>query len=290
MHEDNKWCLNNTRIIARAFIERHYPDEAPLFDVFWETFASRVKSVQSQFFIYGPRPNMPQDIITEVSFAAGGTLDYVTPIILATLAATLHNIRKERPSSAQIEKLVHQSAARYRAKPGLIAVLSRHVPALCMEILTTKPEVDQMVVSVPPEPSYQIWTNGESWGVDSISPYEKYKNDYLFWIDLNEKSHLSEKFANRQLTLRAVELLKYLVERLGTPVPVQDVMRDVFGTTMSDDPGGDKNKIEQQLSKLNTFCGGQFRKYCFAKWFDRGLGLKRSFADKYFIFERQTVS
>ena len=55
---------------------------------------------------------------------------------------------------------------------------------------------------------------------------------------------------------------------------------------MSDDPEGDKNKIDQQLSKLNTFCGGQFREYCFTKWFDKGLGLKTSFADEYFLFER----
>ncbi len=286
MHEDNKSSLNNTRIIARAFIERHYPDEAPLFDIFWETFASRMQLFHSQFPGVGSAPKTVHDIITEVSFAAGGTLDFVTPITLATLSATLQNIKRERHSRAELEKLVRQSAARYGAMPGLIAALVRHMPALCMEILTVKTDVDQAVVFAAPEPPYKIWTNGESMIVDSISHYEKHKNDYLFWIDLNEKSHVSEEFANRRLTPRAVELLKYLIERLGTPVPVENVMRDVFDDIMSDNPKSDKNKIDQQLSKLNTFCGEQFHKYCFAKWFDKGLGLKTSFADKYFLFER----
>lgn len=286
MHEDNKSYLNNTRIIARAFIERHYPDEAPLFDVFWETFASRMQLFHSQFPGVWPTPNMAHDIITEVSFAAGGTLDFVTPITLATLSATLHNINRERLSSAELKKLIRQSAAHYGAKPGLTAALVRHISALCMEILTVKADVDKAVVFAASKPQYEIWTNGKSRIVDSISKYEKHKDDYLFWIDLNETSYVSKKFGNRRLTPRAVKLLKYLIERLGTPVPVEDVMRDVFDDIMSDNPEGDKNKIDQQLSKLNKFCGGQFHKYRFAKWFDKGLGLKTSFAGKYFLFER----
>ena len=291
MHEDNKSYLNDTRIVARAFIERHYPDEAPLFDVFWETFASRMRLFHRQFPGVWPAPNAAHDIITEVSFAAGNTLDLVTPITLATLSAALHNIRRERPSSAELKRLIRQSAAHYGAKPGLTAVLVRHISALCTEILTDKVDADQGIVFAVSKPQYQIWTNGESPIVASISEYEKHKDDYLFWIDLNETSCVSKKFANRRLTPRAVELLKYLVERLGTPIPVEDVMRDVFDDVMSDDPEsdnseGDKNKIDQQLSKLNKFCGGQFRKYVFAKWFTKGLGLKNSFADKYFLFER----
>ena len=278
MHEDNKSYLNNTRIIARAFIGRHYPDEAPLFDVFWDTFASRMQLFHSQFPGVWPAPNMTHDIITEVSFAAGGTIDFVTPITLATLSATLYNINRERLSSAELEKLIRQSAAHYGAKPRLTAALVRHISALCMEILTVKAGGNDAVVSAAPKPQYKIWTNGESRIVDSISKYEKHKDDYLFWIDLNETSYVSKKFRNRRLSPRAVKLLKYLIERLGTPVPVEDIM--------SDDPEGDKNKIDQQLSKLNTFCGGRFRKYCFAKWFDKGLGLTTAFAEKYFLFER----
>ena len=286
MHEDNKSCLNNTRIIARAFIERHYPDEAPLFDVFWETFESRMQLFHSRFPGIWPAPNTAHDIITEVSFAAGSALDFVTPITLATLSATLQNIKRERLSSAELEKLVRQSAARYGAMPGLIAALVRHMPALCMEILTVNVDCDNAVVFAASKPHYRIWTNGESRIVDSISKYVKHKDDYLFWIDLNETSYVSKKFGNGRLTPRAVKLLKYLIERLGTPVPVEDVMRDVFDDIMSDNPEGDKNKIDQQLSKLNKFCGGQFRKYRFDKWFDKGLGLKTSFANKYFLFER----
>ncbi|TKJ38334.1 MAG: hypothetical protein CEE38_06135 [Planctomycetes bacterium B3_Pla] len=286
MHEDDKSCLNNTRIIARAFIEEHYPDEAPLFDVFWETFASRMQLFHSQSPGVWPAPNTAHDIITEVSFAAGGTLDFVTPITLATLSATLHNINRERLSSTELKRLIRQSATQYGSKPRLTAALVRHISALCMEILTVKADGDDAVVSAAPKPQYKIWTNGESWTVDSISKYEEHKDDYLFWIDLNERSHVSKKFGNRRLTPRAVKLLKYLIERLGTPAPVEDVMKDVFDDVMSDNTEGDKNKIDQQLSKLNAFCGGQFREYCFTKWFDKGLGLKTSFADEYFLFER----
>jgi hypothetical protein len=46
------------------------------------------------------------------------------------------------------------------------------------------------------------------------------------------------------------------------------------------------NKVEQQLTKLEHFSGSNFRKYLFGKQFEKGIGLKMSFKDTYFIFER----
>jgi len=282
MHEDNKSYLNNTRIIARAFIERHYPDEAPLFDVFWETFASRMQLFHSQFPGVWPAPNTAHDIITEVSFAAGDTLDFVTPITLATLSATLHNINRERLSSAELKKLIRQSAAQYGAKPRLTAALVRHISALCMELLTVKTDVDEAVVSAASKPQYSIWTDGEIRIVSSIDNYRKRQGKYLLWIDLDEKSKRQNKLPDP----RAIELLKYLVKNIGCRNPVEDVLKYVFEDTIGDSPDHDKNKIDQQITQLNNHSNRQFRRYLFRKWFENGLGLENSFKDKYLLFSR----
>lgn len=282
MHEDNKSCLSNTRIIARAFIERHYPDEAPLFDIFWETFTSRMQLFHSQFPGVWPAPNTAHDIIAEVSFAAGGALDFVTPITLATLSATLHKIDIENLSSAELEKLICQSAARYGAKPGLTAALVRHISALCKELLTAKTDADEAVVFTASESKYEIWTDGEIRIVDSIDKYKKNKSKYLLWIDLDEKSKTPKKFPDP----RAIELLKYLVKNIGYRNPVEDVLRCVFEATMGVSPDHAKNRIDQQITQLNNHSNKQFRRYLFRNWFTDGLGLESSFKDKYLLFSR----
>ena len=47
-----------------------------------------------------------------------------------------------------------------------------------------------------------------------------------------------------------------------------------------------KSKIEFHLTALQKFSGGEFRKHLYPRKFEMGIGLKKSFADKYFLFRR----
>lgn len=136
---------------------------------------------------------------------------------------------------------------------------------------------------------YRIWAEGKRDVVDDLSKYEAKKNEYELWIDRDEKKHESTKNPGATISLKAVDLAICLVERLGKHVLVEEVLRRVWDEeieTNEDFKKSQYNKIELQLTKLQNFCGGGFRKYLFDKKFEKGIGLKTSFRDKYFIFER----
>jgi hypothetical protein len=283
MPQDNKTWLEISRVVAKAFIEESFIKEASLFDVYWDMFSSRMN--ERLLESHGDLPSFEesQKVVSEIHFAQSSAVDLVTPIILATVAETISTINTKKLSGSKLEKFIGDTAARFGAQPGLAATLLKHLPILCQEALGGKSDG---TVSTPPNNQFKIWTNGESKVVPSIDEYEKRKDNYLFWIDLNEKTHISKFNASRKLSPRSIQLLKCLVEKLGTPIPVGKILTDAFEDPSSMPIETDEGKIDQQLSKLNQFCGEQFRQYLFAKWFRNGLGLKDSFADKYFLFSR----
>ena len=282
MPQDELPWLDNTRIITKVFIERHYPNEILLFDIFWETFLSRMHILHSQSSDDWSTP----DIVTNISFAAGNTLDFVTPIVLATLSETLHNINQNKLSTLELDKLIGQSADRYGAKPGLAATLIRHVSALCMELLAVKEGEDEAIVSIAHKPMYRIWSKGISKIVDDISKYEKDRNNYLFWIDLDSHIHISPLKTTRKLRPMAIKLLRCLIDHIGFRLSFEQLLDEVYGDTSDTTTIPDTGLIGQYLTELHKFCGDRFREYLFTEWKQKGLGLKVSFKPSYFLYER----
>jgi len=139
------------------------------------------------------------------------------------------------------------------------------------------------------KPRYQIWTGGECKVVEDISVYEKRKHAFSFWIDCDEKKYPSLKNPSITLSPLALRLLVYFVERLGKRVSMEQLLRGVWDEELGEGivyKKSQQSKIEQQLTKLENFCGKEFRKYLFGKKFKDGIGLKMSLKDKYFIFKR----
>lgn len=91
---------------------------------------------------------------------------------------------------------------------------------------------------------------------------------------------------DRKLSPRSIQLLTCLVESLGRPIPVSQVLADAFGEPSGRVEATDENRVEQQITKLHKYCGDRFRQHLFSQWFQNGLGLKASFADEYFLFKR----
>ena len=279
MNQNNESWLNVVQEIAHAFIVEDYNSESALFDPCWEVFAGRIGDLEGT----SREDLFESSIIQDISFATSSSQDLVTPIVLATVAETISTINAKKLSGSKLEKFIGDTAARFGAQPGLAATLLKHLPALCKEALGGKTDG---TVSTSPDNQFKIWTNGESKIVQSIDEHEKQKDKYLFWIDLDEKKHVSKLDASRKLSPRSIQLLKCLVEQLGSPIPVGEILIDAFEDSSDIPVATDESRIEQQLSKLHKFCGDQFRQYLFAKWFRNGLGLKDSFADKYFLFSR----
>jgi len=283
MNHDNDLWLKNIKITSRAFIENNYINEVSFFDIFWDSFSSQFGDVSEQPSECGASNN----ILTKLNFANENALDLVTPVVLATVAETLRGVSKQNVCRSELEKLISRSAACFGAAPGLTASLIRHLPSLCMEILSVNKNTNEAHVTKLSKAQYEVWTNGEKKIVDNIDEYEKYKDDYLFWIDLNEKSHVSKIDVTRKITHQTVNLLKYLVMRIDIRIPAEVILSDVFGMKVQNGiDDSQKNLIEQHISKLHTFCKKQFRGHLFAERFKQGLGLKASFADKYFLFRR----
>ncbi len=281
---DKNSILERTREVARAFIAGYFDDESSLFDVFWAVFSSRWDFGATESS--GTRSAKKiEAVIREVSFANDNAVDLVTPVILATVAETARKANGKSLSVAKIEEVVGGAAKSFGASVELVACLVRHLPILCQEAFIAKDDAEEATVSKAPTPRFRIWTGGESKIVASIDEYEKRKEDFLFWIDLDEKAYVSPVGKKPKLGTEATKIFLRLVESLGTHVPVTEFLGERYDTS-SDAGNTDKNKIEQQLTKLHQFSNGQFRGFLFRNWFRNGLGLKESFADKYFLFSR----
>jgi len=192
-------------------------------------------------------------------------------------------------SRSDVTDVVRKAAVDSGATGELLAILLRHLPSLLWETQAANLEVAESSISLSVTPQYEIWTAGAHRIVQDINYYERKKDQYLFWIPLDAKKHRSPEDPEKTIGPRAIALLLYLVEQLGTRTKFEQVVREVW----NDEPHGDaemrrsqQNQLEQQLTKLEQFCDGAFRRYLFADKFGKGIGLDKAFADKYFIFRR----
>jgi len=281
MYLDKDSWLNNIKTVAKKFVENNYLEELPLFDTFWQVFSAKIneaiKSDSAGCLTFEPT----NQIITEVSFIKGYSHDFVSPVVALTVAEVLHEMNTKKYSSNKLEDIIHSAATRHGAKPSLTACLIRGLSVLCNEIQACKDNnSNEAIISESPRPSeYRIWTEGKKITLGNIGKYEKNKDKYLLWLDLDAPA--------QGLTPKSISLLKHLVENIGTPMSIAYVLRDVFDDKASDDDKeGDINKINQQLVKLETFCKKRFRQYIMEGWPKESLGLNNDFRDKYFLFKR----
>ncbi len=282
MNQNNESWFDVVKKVAHAFIVENCDEESKLFAPCWDVFSARIGDLTDS----GREGLFESSVIQEISFANGTALDLVTPIVLATVAEAFYKINGKSVSASKAEEFVGRAALRFGAGAELTASLMRYIPSLCIEAMVASEGADKAVINHTVTAQYKIWAGGKTWVAQDITEYELKKDEYLFWLDLNEKSHISPISPGRQIPPRAVALLVYLVEHLGVPVPANDVLRDVFEDDRQKITEDRKDKVEQQLSKLEKFCGDHFREHLFGLWTEKGLGLKETFTDKYLFFSR----
>ena len=210
-------------------------------------------------------------------------------IFLAVAGGSVNEATRGTFSLSQLEDIVKKFAVHWGAGDHLFALLLSKLPPMLKE-LQLLPVADKGSKTFSPaKTQYRIWTKGECNIVEDISRYEADKKRFDFWIDRDEKQHQSFKNPLASIGPKAVNLLIYLVERLGTRVSKEQLLTDVWGEDAAQDidcKKSQKNKIQQQFTKLEQFSGGRFLPHMFGQKLKKGIGLQRSFEDSYFIFER----
>jgi len=214
----------------------------------------------------------------------GEGIGTVSMIIFLTVAEVLCETQGKTISLFELEKRVGKLAAEVGASWELLAALVHYLPKLYVAARRANLQATNALVSCHVIKQYIIWTQGECRIVNNIGVYEKKK--YLLWIDCDERVHRSVRKKGVKIGKTAIELLIYLIERLGKRTQVAQVLRDVFDDPTMNPRETEKNKIEQQLTALAKFCGGGFREYIFGEWLKKGLGLYEALSDKYFVFSR----
>lgn len=283
---NSKSWPDNVRIVAKSFINDHYSNELSMFDTFWKVFSLHLENISENASPDQLISDSQSNAIASISFTNGNSLDLMTPIIIATITEAIFSMKLKKLSSREIESVIASAASRYGAKPGLTACLLKHLPALCIGLNAAKEMSSEAIVSNSPESQYQIWTKGNTAIVGSIDEYLKQKGKFIFFLDLRERTHESDLQMAGTISSQAVKLLIYLTtSRLGVIIPGQEIFKNVFNHQKEDFTDTDRNNIEQQITKLNKYSGNKFRSYLFSDH-TKGYGLKNSFADKYFIFDR----
>lgn len=282
---NNEPLLNNVEIVAKSFINSHYSHELSMFDTFWQVYFPQLNKILEDIPLDQLTPSSAENAIASISFAKGNSLDLMTPIIIGTVTETIYSMKSKKLSNQELKDIIASASSRYGAKPGLTACLIKYLPALCSELDNASEQSSEAIVSNPPEPQYQIWIKGNTAIVDSIDKYLKRKDKFMFFLDLRKRTHKTDLPTAGAISSQAVNLLKYLTSRLGVIIPSEDIFKDVFDNEMSEFTDIDKNNIEQQITKLQKYSGNKFRSYLFGDH-TKGYGLKNSFADKYFIFDR----
>jgi hypothetical protein len=280
MNIDKNSLLNTARMITKEIVESNYSEEVELFDDLWQKFVFKAR--------FGAELCILANVVrlsttTETPVVKNNALALMTPIIIGTVAEVIFEMRTKNLSVNELERFIGKAASRQGARPSLIACLIRNLPPLCKEISLCKENDDEAVIFKGPVSHYRVWTEGKNMIIDDIEKYEKRKRDYLFWIDLRERSHAYSVNGDR-IGPQAIKLLMYLIQNLEVSVAKEDVFKNVFDnrTEVNDT---DIDNIQQQITKLHKYCGGEFRQYLFSDQ-KRGFGLKASFADKYFLFEK----
>lgn len=206
---------------------------------------------------------------------------------LLTLAGALTVSRDPAVSTRKLQTIVGTTAARYGMTGDRLACLIRHLPELCEDLRKAKPDVPEALVSLPAELQYEVWARGKYWIAGSMDPYERTKDRYMIWLDLEQG--IAESFGEPREPLghTATELLIFLAEHLGRFNRLEEILEGVWGIECAlTAVDSTRNQIEQQLTKIEKFSSGRFRQYLFRQKGEAGVGLKKSFADQYFIFRR----
>ena len=281
----NESRLAAVKMVAERFIAQHYAKESPSFDVFWQVLSPKISEALSATRTEGLAIGFPRQLVEAVSLARDISLDLVTPIVMGTIGETLWELKDEQPDPDTLRQLVASSASRLGASPSLTACLIDHVPALLTDILARKRGDKDAIVGEAPPPQYSIWTAGRHIVAESIAKYENKRDRYLFWLDLNETSHVSHHSPKKRIGPQAIRLLMYLVEDLGVVRSAEDLYERIWDLSLSKLDNPHISAIEQQLTRLHQFSGGKFRANLL-RGQSKGYGLRESFADQYFIFKR----
>ncbi|RKY12750.1 MAG: hypothetical protein DRP65_00070 [Planctomycetota bacterium] len=274
---------------AEMFIKRYYPEEEHSFTGVWEAFAQWVKQWKGREPAKMASEALLLYVRTGLGFAEEAGVDRVSRIVIGTVAKLFCEPQGKMPSLFRLEGRIGKIAAGTEASGELLAALLRHLPKLYMEARAANLESAEATVSLAAKPQYEVWTGGNCHIVSSISKEEHKKEKYLFWIDLDEKRHESIICPGKTIGSEAVDMLLCLVKKLGVRVSLDEVFKEVWKEELRKNVQlrkAQENKVDQQLSALQRFCGGEFRKYLFGEKFKKGLGLDRSFSKKYFMFSR----
>lgn len=285
MTNDTNGLMAQIRRVVEMFIKRYYAEEERFFPAVWEAFeqwASQLKEPLEKIDI----AEVFLDAHAGLGFTGQGQIDLIPPIVLSTVAETLQESRKKKPSVSNLERIVGKAAIHAGATGELLACLIGHLPALVIATRNSDLDVSEAYISRAKKPQYEIWTNGEHKIFDSIDKFRRRREKYLFWIDLTNKEYLSLGIKpEHKIGPRAIEILIYLVENIGVSVPRWEIFEDIFEETTEGNIGW-KGKLQQFLTQLHNFAGKSFRKkYLLLDRISDCLSLKNSFKDKYVIFE-----
>ena len=212
--------------------------------------------------------------------------ELVDVIVVATVAETLRRSREGEPSFAELGETAGRVAADFGLGGDLLARLIRHVPELCSAVRSADREAEEAYVCGPGKPQYEIWTAGERKIVEDITAYEKRRRTYVLWVNLTSKECTSYGKRKPFPQPKTLELLLFLLDNVGTSLPCGKVFEQVFEGSPEHMQGW-KNRIEQQLTKLEKIAEGGFRKsYLTRDRLNNTLSLSDSFRDRYFVFRK----
>jgi hypothetical protein len=284
-HGGNVPWLATVRLAAEQFIESHYAHESPYFENWWRVLSTKIGEVVTSAPAGRLTIEGPGHLIENISLTGSASLGLVTPIVIGTITETLWGLKNYQPSNEELRQLVTSSAARLGASHQLNACLTRYVPDLIVSVLKHQHECGDAIIGKATPPQYAIYTMGEERIVETITAYERKRRRYLLWLDLNDTSHALANSPKTKLGQQAVRVLLCLVRNIGVVRPAKDLYRDVWDSTTDEIEASHIDAIEQQLTRLNRFTGGRFRRYL-QRGDDNGYGLRDSFANQYFLFKR----
>ncbi len=275
--------LNNVKDITQRFIANNYSDELQFFDSFWQVFSAKIEEVAKSDFTKSVGLKPANQIISEISLVRENSLDLMTPVVMGVMAEIMFESRAAILSVDKLEKTIASSAARQGARASLTACLLRNIPKLYNDLLQTDDKENATIFKTVRQ--YHIWTAGREEIVESIEEFEKNKTKYLFWLDLDEKQHISVINPKLKLSSQPAKLLLYLVKNIGQINATENIYRGAIDSDLRLLEQTEIDNIEANLSKLHKFTGGKFRQYLVGNHRE-AFGLKDSFRDKYFLFER----
>jgi hypothetical protein len=284
-HQRHGLLLSTIRMTAERFIECHYTGESPYFEDCWRALSSKIREALDSAPTGQLAIEPPGHLIKNMSLAGPASLGLVTPIVVGTITQTLWALKDHQANTEELRLIVASSAAHLGASHQLTACLTQHIPSLIVDILKNRREDGDAIVAKGPPPQYFIWTMGQERIVESIAPYEHKRKQYLLWLDLNETSHVSARSPKARIGQQAIRVLICLVRNLGVVRPAKELYREAWDSMLDEVDSSHIDAMEQQITNLNQFTGGQFRTHLL-RGENRGYGLRDSFANQYFLFKR----